>query len=46
MITQLAKLFRISLSKGRTIIRIGDELQHAKSYMEYPEGSLQGFFFR
>lgn len=33
MITQLAKLFRISLSKGRTIIRIGDELMHAKSYM-------------
>ncbi len=33
MITQLARLFRISLSKGRTIIRIGDELQHARSYM-------------
>lgn len=33
MITQLAKLFRISLSKGRTIIPVADELQHAKSYM-------------
>ena len=33
MITQLAKLFRISLSKGHTIISIRDELQHAKSYM-------------
>lgn len=33
MISQLAKLFRISLSKGRTVIRIEDELQHAKSYM-------------
>lgn len=33
MITQLAKLFRISLSKGRTIIPLQDELQHAKSYM-------------
>ncbi len=33
MISQLAKLFRISLSKGRTIITIGDELQHAQSYM-------------
>ncbi len=33
MISQLAKLFRISLSKGRTIITVGDELQHAQSYM-------------
>ncbi|WP_072524086.1 cache domain-containing sensor histidine kinase [Clostridium sp. Marseille-P3244] len=33
MISQLAKLFRISLSKGRTIISIKDELQHAQSYM-------------
>lgn len=33
MITQLAKLFRISLSKGHTIIRVRDELQHAQSYM-------------
>lgn len=33
MITQLAKFFRISLSKGKTIISIKDELQHAQSYM-------------
>lgn len=33
MITQLAKFFRISLSKGRTVISIKDELQHAQSYM-------------
>lgn len=33
MVTQLARLFRISLSKGCTIISIRDELQHAKSYM-------------
>lgn len=33
MISQLAKLFRISLSQGHTIISIRDELQHAKSYM-------------
>lgn len=33
MISELAKLFRISLSKGRTIISIRDELQHAQSYM-------------
>ena len=33
MISQLAKLFRISLSKGRTVIPVRDELQHAQSYM-------------
>ena len=33
MISQLAKLFRISLSKGRTIITVEEELQHAQSYM-------------
>lgn len=33
MISELAKLFRISLSKGRTVISVQDELQHAKSYM-------------
>lgn len=33
MISQLAKLFRISLSKGHTIICIRDELQHAQCYM-------------
>ena len=33
MVTQLASLFRISLSRGRTIISIGDELHHAEYYM-------------
>lgn len=33
MISQLAKLFRISLSQGRTVISVRDELQHAQSYM-------------
>lgn len=33
MISELARLFRISLSKGRTIISIRDEIQHASSYM-------------
>jgi len=33
MITQLASLFRVSLSKGRTIIPIGDEIRHAENYM-------------
>lgn len=33
MISELAKLFRISLSKGKNIISIEDELQHCRSYM-------------
>lgn len=33
MITQLASLFRISLSKGKTIIRLEDEIKHARNYM-------------
>lgn len=33
MIKELAKLLRISISKGRTIISIRDEILHAKSYM-------------
>jgi two-component system sensor histidine kinase YesM len=33
MITQLASLFRISLSRGKTIIKIEDEIQHAQNYM-------------
>ena len=33
MVTQLASLFRISLSKGRTVISIKDELIHARNYM-------------
>lgn len=33
MISELAKLFRISLSKGKTIISIEDEIQHCRSYL-------------
>lgn len=33
MITQLASLFRISLSKGKTVIKIEDEIKHARNYM-------------
>ena len=33
MITQLASLFRISLSRGKTIISVEDEIKHAKNYM-------------
>ena len=33
MISELAKLLRVSLSRGKTIISIEDELQHGRSYM-------------
>ncbi len=33
MITQLASLFRVSLSGGRTIITMEDEIRHASNYM-------------
>ncbi len=33
MITQLASLFRVSLSGGKTIITIEDEMRHAGNYM-------------
>lgn len=44
MISQLAKLFRISLSKGRTVISIGDELLHAQSYMNIQKIRYKNFF--
>ena len=33
MISELAKLLRVSLSRGKTIISIKDELQHCRNYM-------------
>lgn len=33
MVTQLASLFRISLSSGKTVISVSDELKHAGNYM-------------
>ena len=33
MTTQLGSLFRVSLSRGKTIISIEDEIRHAKNYM-------------
>lgn len=33
MVTSLAGFFRIGLSKGKNIITVGDELNHAKSYI-------------
>ncbi len=34
MVTALARLFRISLSKGKNIISIKDEIEHAKNYLQ------------
>ena len=44
MISQLAKLFRISLSKGRTVISVSDELQHAQSYMNIQKIRYKSLF--
>ncbi len=33
MVVSLAKLFRISISRGRNIISVKDEIEHAKSYL-------------
>ncbi len=33
MVTSLARLFRISLSRGKSIIPLADELDHARHYM-------------
>ncbi|MBW7573055.1 sensor histidine kinase [Caproiciproducens faecalis] len=33
MVTALARLFRISLSKGKNIITVGDELEHVRNYL-------------
>ena len=41
MVKALAKLFRISLSKGNSIITIEDELTHAQNYM-----SIQQMLYR
>ncbi len=44
MITQLASLFRISLSRGRTIISIEDEIRHAKNYMNIQKIRYKNMF--
>jgi two-component system sensor histidine kinase YesM len=33
MVTSLARLFRISISKGKNIISVQEELEHAKNYL-------------
>ena len=37
MVTSLARLFRISLSRGKSIIPLQDELEHARHYMTIQE---------
>lgn len=44
MISELARLFRISLSKGRTVICVRDELQHASSYMNIQKVRYKNLF--
>ena len=44
MISQLAKLFRISLAKGRTVITVKEELQHAQSYMNIQKVRYKNLF--
>ena len=44
MITQLASLFRISLSRGKTIISIEDEVKHAKNYMNIQKIRYKNIF--
>lgn len=44
MITQLASLFRISLSRGKTIIRIEDEIRHARNYMNIQKVRYKNIF--
>lgn len=36
-VTALARFFRISLSKGKSIIRVSDELEHVKNYLMIQE---------
>lgn len=44
MITQLASLFRISLSRGNTIISIRDEIKHARNYMNIQKVRYKNIF--
>ena len=44
MIRQLASLMRISISRGRTIIPIKDEIRHAESYMNIQQVRYKNTF--
>jgi two-component system sensor histidine kinase YesM len=44
MVTALASLFRISLSKGKNIIPIRDEIEHAKNYLSIQQVRFKNKF--
>lgn len=44
MITQLASLFRISLSRGKTIISMENEIKHARNYMNIQKIRYKNIF--
>jgi len=44
MIQELARLLRISLSKGKNIIKVSDEIQHARSYMNIQKVRYKDIF--
>lgn len=44
MISSLSKLFRISLSKGKSIITIQDELEHARHYLNIQKARFKNRF--
>ncbi len=44
MISQLASLFRISLSRGKTIIPVEDEIKHAQNYMNIQKIRYKNIF--
>lgn len=44
MITQLASLFRISLSRGKSVISIEDEIKHAVNYMNIQKIRYKNIF--
>ena len=44
MVTSLAKLFRISISKGRDIITIAEELEHVRNYLIIQQMRYQNKF--
>lgn len=44
MVTSLARLFRISLSKGKSVIPLSDELEHARHYMNIQQMRFKNRF--
>ncbi|WP_158560861.1 cache domain-containing sensor histidine kinase [Paenibacillus contaminans] len=44
MASKLAKLFRISLSKGKTFIKLGDELEHGLLYAQIQQARFKDRF--